>query len=161
MANPRFDSNKTLTARDIMATSLFTLREDQDVNDAIDGLLERRISGCPVLDANDRLVGVMSEKDCILALVRAFYHKLPSGTVADVMSKQVRSIPPSMDLLSIAQLFLQNHFRRLPVVDGEHLVGQISRRDLLTAISKVLRTNPHHEAATLYLSAIDAPPPID
>jgi CBS-domain-containing membrane protein len=147
--------DQTLLARDIMVRRVFTLRTEQDVYEAVDLLLGRDDSGAPVVNDAFELVGVLSEKDCISALMRAFTERLPASTVADAMTREVRTIRPDTDLLTIAHLFKNHAFRRLPVVDGRRLVGQVRRRELLTALASVLREDPHYEAALLYLSAVD------
>ena len=137
-----------------MARKLITVKADEDIYDAVSKLLKHKISGAPVVGEGKRLEGILSEKDCIRELVRGFYEQIPALTVGDAMTRKVASIDENTDLLTIADLFIKNSFRRVPVVDGERLVGQISRSDLLKAISKVLSDHPHHEAAGLYLSAL-------
>ena len=68
---------------------------------------------------------------------------------------------PNADMLNIAQMFLNSPYRRLPVLDGEKLIGQVSRRDLLEVAASILRPKPErHGAETLYLSPLSesAPP---
>lgn len=131
--------NKLPLVREYMATELLCLAPDRDIYDAVDFLLEHRISGAPVVDDAGLLVGVLSEKDCLKLLASGASHERPTGTVTDFMTRDVTTIPSSMDVYFAAGLFLKHVYRRLPVVDHGKLVGQISRRDILKAISERLR----------------------
>lgn len=147
--------SKPKVAADIMETKLVTLRPADDVFDAIERLLMHRISGAPVVDEEGRLVGVLSELDCIHRLVASAYDNDPTTTVERGMSSQLRTVEPDTDLLTVAHFFLNNAVRRLPVVDATgRLLGQISRRDLLRALDSVMRSSPQRERALLYLSAL-------
>ena len=143
-----------VAAREMMTARLTTVRADMRVLDAVRLLLKHRYSGAPVVDDGYRLVGMLSEKDCIQALLRAVDERLPSSLVADVMTRGVTTVTESTDLLTIAHMFTTQPLRRIPVVreDGV-LVGQISRRDLLEAAVRVWDDSPNREAAVLYLSA--------
>lgn len=126
-----------LIADDIMERDLITLRPEWDIFRAIETLLDRRISGAPVVDADGKLVGVLSEKDCLAILANDSYQALAGGVVEEYMTRAVTTIAPTMDIYSISGLFRQNHFRRVPVCDGGRLVGQVSRRDVLVGIRQM------------------------
>ncbi|TPV95656.1 MAG: CBS domain-containing protein [Myxococcales bacterium FL481] len=125
--------------REYMATELLKLEPDCDIYDAVDFLLEHRISGAPVVSPDGELVGVLSEKDCLKLLASGAGHERPVGQVSDYMTTVAVTIPSSMDIYFAAGIFLKHVYRRLPVVDNGRLVGQISRRDILKAISERLR----------------------
>lgn len=125
--------SKIPLAREFMATSLVTLRPEMAICDAISILLKHRVSGASVVDESNRLLGILSEKDCLRVFANGAFYQLTGGIVADYMSKDVTTIGPDDDLFKIADIFLKNSFRRLPVLEGERLVGQISRRDVLLA----------------------------
>jgi len=124
-------------AEDYMVKELVTVRPETDAYDAIGLLLKHRISGMPVVDEAGNLVGILSERDCLKTLLEAQYHNLPTALVKDLMSTETTTITPDTDILKVADLFLNERFRRLPVVDKGRLVGQISRRDVLRAIQEV------------------------
>lgn len=150
-----------LTARDMMTRKLVTVRQDLRVLDAVRMLLKNRVSGAPVVDESNRLIGMLSEKDCIHALLRAVAERLPSSLVADVMSTEVTTVDETTDLLTVAHLFVTRPLRRIPVLahDGR-LLGQISRRDLLRSAVDVWDEAPNRQAAVLYLSATGRRPPV-
>ncbi|MEL6123005.1 MAG: CBS domain-containing protein [Bacteroidota bacterium] len=121
-----------------MTRKLITFTPDIDIQDAIKSLLTNRISGAPVVDRSGRLVGMLSEKDCIRVLIDGDYNQRPTGqgTVSDYMSRRIKTLPASASIQDAAEEFLNSPYRRFPVLDGKKLVGQISRRDVLTAIDK-------------------------
>ncbi|MFT6146428.1 MAG: CBS domain-containing protein [Myxococcota bacterium] len=138
-----------------MAKRLYTVRPDSHIYDVVQQLVKRGFSGCPVVEGS-KLVGVLSEKDCIRALIRAVHDQLPPQRVSDVMTSDVITVSPSTPLLSAAHLFLQHPFRRLPVVEsGGRLLGQVSRRDLLKHAIQIFKVSGDRKAAFLYLSAVD------
>jgi len=137
------------TAKQYMTTDLITLEKDMNVYYAIGILLNNNISGAPVIDKNKKLIGILSEKDCLevfaessqidIALPSAI--SLGRGTVEQFMTKSISTIKADDDLYSVVDIFLKNNFRRLPVLQDEKLVGQISRRDILKAIKDITNNN--------------------
>lgn len=125
---------KTPKVRDYMATELTVLTPDMEINRAMHLLSDRQHSGAPVLDASQRLVGMLSSRDCLKAVLHASYYQQPGGTVGDYMSREVEELSPDLDLVTAAEHFVNSHFRRFPVVDEGQLVGQISRGDVLRAL---------------------------
>lgn len=123
--------------RDFMDKSFITLTPDMDVYRAIDIMLKGSITGAAVVDNKERLVGVLSEKDCLRTLIHGAYSSLPSGKVSDYMTTEVDTIHADLDIFTVADKFLNCTYRRLLVVEDNKLVGQITRRDLLRAIQKL------------------------
>jgi len=125
-----------------MATNLFTFSPDQGIDEAIDIMLEKRISGGPVLDSHGSLIGMLSERDCLKIMVDAAYLNYPAGrgTVGDYMTKDVKTIDINKDVLDAANLFLSGTVRRFPVVENGKLKGQISRRDIMKAARELKGT---------------------
>jgi len=126
-----------IKAADCMVRELVTVRPDTDAYDAIALLLKHRISGMPVVDESGRLVGMLSERDCLKTLLDSEYHNMPTAKVEDLMSTELKTIGPDTGIVEIASLFLHAPFRRLPVLDKGRLVGQVSRKDVLRAIQQM------------------------
>ncbi len=120
---------------DYMARELVTLGPEMEINRAMHVLLERRISGAPVVDAQGWLVGVLSKKDCLRAALQASYFREWGGTVADYMSREVATLEADLDIIEGVNAFLDSPYRRFPVLREGRLVGQVSRADLLRAMS--------------------------
>jgi CBS domain-containing protein len=125
-----------------------------DVFHAIEILLKRKISGAPVVDSDRNLVGVFSEASSMKVLIDAAYEGLPTNQVGAFMDQYPVTISPDTQLFSIIQIMINNDRRRLPVLEGTKLVGQISRRDIMREASKVLARKGDRESTLLYLSAL-------
>jgi CBS domain-containing protein len=127
------------TARDIMSKRLVTLKPNTPVMEAVRVLLRHKISGVPVVGDAGELLGVYSEFDCLRALANDEFledHE-EEETVGEHMTPRGHTIPPEMGLYRIAHAFVTLGVRRLPVLEGDRLVGQVSRRDVLRALDKL------------------------
>ncbi|HBW99586.1 MAG TPA: CBS domain-containing protein [Gammaproteobacteria bacterium] len=124
---------KSLKVRDSMSTHVITFAPNDSVVQAMATLLDKGISGAPVIDEDGSLIGILSEVDLIQVVVQDSYYDDPAGIVADFMQTQVECVGPDMDIFSLAQQFIGDHRRRYPVLENGQLVGQISRRDVLRA----------------------------
>lgn len=139
-------------AKQYMTADLITLEKDMNVYYAIGILLNNNISGAPVIDENKKLIGILSEKDCLEVFAESSQSDIaiPSaislgrGTVEQFMTKSISTIKADDDLYSVVDIFLKNNFRRLPVLEDEELVGQISRRDILKAIKDITNNNDNY-----------------
>ncbi len=123
------------TVEEFMDKTFVTLKKDMDVYHAVDILLDRGITSAVVVDDFNRIIGILSEKDCMTLLTKGHYHQLPSGKVSDFMTERVVTISGSTDIFKVADMFLKHFFRRLVVADEDNkMIGQITRRDLLKII---------------------------
>ena len=124
-----------------MATKLITFSPETLIGSAIQSFLENKISGAPVVDEKGNLVGMLSEKDCLWTLLESSYYNNLSGYVKDYMSTELTTINLYDSLSEVAQKFLDLRFRRFPVLQNGKLVGQISRRDVLKAVSNLIKND--------------------
>ena len=125
--------------RDYMDTVVQTLKPETQILDAVDFLLAKHVTGAPVVDEQNRVVGILTEKDCLNLLAAGSDADMPQGSVADFMTHEVQTIPPGMNVYFCAGLFMNTTVRRFPVVENDKLVGAITRFDILRAIQKNLR----------------------
>ena len=125
--------------RDHMDTQVPCLAPETDILDAVNFLLEHRVTGAPVIGSNGRLVGMLSERDCLKLLAKGIDANVPRGTVADFMTSEITAIPPDTDIYYAAGMFLASTVRRFPVVEDGKLVGAITRFDILRVIQAQLR----------------------
>ncbi len=144
-----------LCAGDVMTTRLVKLQPEQDVFQAVALLVKNKISGAPVVDTDGQLLGMFTERCCLEVLVDATYESLPSSEVGSFMIEDPVAIDENMQLLSVAQMFISQPIRRLPVLRDGKLVGQVSRRDVIRHAAKLIKPVNDRGSATLYLSALE------
>lgn len=132
-----------MQARQIMTTPVLTVRPETTVRDAAMLLLDNRITAAPVLDAEDELVGMVSEGDLVgdrfghdpRSQLRPVEDEPPGPqTVAEVMTTTVIALGASADAADLAQTMLSSDIRSIPIVEGSAVVGIVSRRDLLRTL---------------------------
>jgi len=129
----------TRTVAEIMVTDLVSFKPETNIHKALHTLVERRISGAPVIDAAGALVGMLSKRDCLKVVFSAAYHQDRGGPVSEYMSSDVQTLEADLDLVSCAKRFLDSPFRRFPIVRDGQLVGQVSRHDILKALAQDLK----------------------
>jgi len=120
-----------LTARDIMTEDVVTIRPTASVRSAIELLLSEQISGLPVVDENNKLVGIVTE---FALLATAYDNAITKDSVAQHMTTEVLTFDINDPIRKVADLFIVHRVRRAPVMDGGRIVGLISRRDVLKAV---------------------------
>lgn len=123
--------------KDYMARTIITFKPDTPVLDAVHTLVKNRIAGAPVVDDEGNLIGMLSELDCMKVALQAGYHSAYGGPVRDYMSEGVKTVNIDMSIVDLAQVFIDEGYRRFPVTDNNRLVGQISRRDVLRALEVI------------------------
>ncbi len=146
------------TAKDIMTEEVITIEPETSVEDAADLMSQYNVSGLPVLE-NGKLIGIVTEKDLIvkdkklhfpeyinliggiiyLESYKKFqeeFKKYIAVKVKDLMTKQVETISPDTPVSEIADLMSREEVNRLPVLDGDELVGIVTRGDLIKNMSK-------------------------
>lgn len=130
---------QSLLVKDYMIGDHLAFKPQTNVLDAIHKLLHHQLSGAPVADDAGKLVGFLSEKDCLRIALNSSYFDGRGGLVRDYMARDVLSLQGDANLVDAIELFISRPYRCLPVVDGERLIGQISRRDVLRAMEKLRR----------------------
>lgn len=125
------------TVREYMDRYVETISADMDIMDAVDFLLEKRVTGAIVVNSKGEVVGMLTEFDCLRLLTHGDAHaEAPAGKVKDFMKSDVQTIAPTIDIYYCAGLFMNVPFRRFPVVEKGRLVGAITRFDLLRAVRR-------------------------
>ncbi|SEJ71245.1 CBS domain-containing protein [Cyclobacterium xiamenense] len=132
-------SNQPILVSDYMSTNLVTFRPEDSIDFVIRMLTRKRISGAPVVDETGKLVGMISEGDCLKEIIKGQYTNTPKfpAAVAEHMTKDVRTLPPDISIFDAADRFLTLKIRRFPVVKDGNLIGQISVSDIVRAIPKL------------------------
>lgn len=132
-----------MQARQIMTQPVITVRPDTTIRQAASLLLEHRITAAPVVGTRGELVGIVSEGDLVLdrfghdprSQLRPVQEEPPGPqTVAEVMNRTVIVLTPSTDAADLAETMLARDIRSIPIVEGDTVVGIVSRRDLLRTL---------------------------
>ena len=128
-------SNKILLVSDIMTRDLVLFKKQQSIHEVMQKFIKYRISGGPVVDDAGKLIGVISEADCMKEISDSRYFNLPilDKTVAHFMTKDVDTIDANKTIFEAASMFFKTTRRRFLVLEKNQLVGQISRKDIVVA----------------------------
>lgn len=146
------------TARDIMTQNVVTVKKDQLISDLSKIFMENHFNGVPVLDNDEKVVGVVTQGDLIeqnknlhiptvIALFDAVLFlesekkfeddvkKLTGSKIEDIYHKNPITVSPDTDLNEITTLMAEKDVHTLPVLDGDKLVGIIGKRDIIRAMA--------------------------
>lgn len=132
----------TETAAYLMNTQVKTVPPEMSLADLVEFLISHEVSFAPVVrpdGARKLVVGIVGERDCMEHLAEDLFHgsPRPDRTVATVMKMHPVCVAPETDLFSLCSLFTHHRLRHAPVTDEDgHLLGVISRRDLLRSLEK-------------------------
>jgi len=129
------------TAAEFMTSRTWTVEAEMPVPEVIDYLLKHEISNVPVVVRDgdrQRLVGFISERDCLASLANESFYGDASQTetAKSIMRPHPVCVAPETELFSLASILISHGFRHLPVVTDGHLVGMVSRRDVLRSMNE-------------------------
>lgn len=141
-----------MKAKDIMTREVFFVRRETPLNEVVGLMAEKSISGVPVLENDNKIIGVISEKDflsrmgvtdtghfmgIILACLRGkecIAEPMMSKRAGDIMTSPAVTVGEDASLMEIADIFSGKNINRVPVVDRKgHLLGLVSRADIIRA----------------------------
>jgi CBS domain-containing protein len=143
-----------MKARDVMTSPVMTARPETPISDIASLLLEKRISGVPIVGDREEVVGIVSEGDLVRRVetgterkrsrwfealidpnIQAADYARSRGLCArDVMSREVISVTSETDLAEVARVLEVHRIKRVPVIDGGRLAGIVSRANLLRGL---------------------------
>lgn len=126
-----------ISVADYMTKRLVTLTKDTNVIDAIQKLLDHKITCAPVIDNRGHLIGMFSEKDGMEVFLESVYNQGMSGKVGDYMTVDPIKVDTEASIVDLAKKFQDSSVRSFPVFDNNELVGIISRTDLLKALTTI------------------------
>lgn len=171
-----------MRVHDVMTTTVVTITPDASFQEMVDLMIRLGVSGLPVVDAERRLVGMVTEADLIskeaygghrrraLEVVAdlvaggstRWVTKAKGSTAGEVMATNVLTVRPGETIEAAARRMVEGGVKRLPVVEGDRLVGIVARTDLLRAMHRAdddiaadvrllladpLRAPDHHEVS--------------
>lgn len=143
-----------MKVNEIMAKNITSLSSDTNAREALNLLMEKKISGLPVIDEKNKLVGMFTEKEVLAAVLPSYLEKvgrfiyqenpkavrhkivaLQAMKVKDIMRKEVVTVDEETTLCEVARIMLTQKARRLPVLDkAKEVVGIVSRGDVVKAL---------------------------
>jgi len=129
---------RSVELKDYMLLDPVKVKADEDVFEAIHKILSYKVSGICVVDEHNSLLGVLSELDCLKAILSSVYNENPCvGQVKDFMTTEVISVNMHDSIVDVATDMLEHKHRRRPVIDDEGiLIGQVTCRQLLGAVKE-------------------------
>jgi len=146
-----------MKAKDIMVTEVITVKQQATIEEIARVLVDNKISGVPVVDEADRLMGIVTEGDLlhketnprlpnavnILGAIIYYngverynedFKKLMAGQALHIMTDKVITVSGDEEIEEIAKIMLERGIKRLPVVEGDHIIGIISRADIVKCL---------------------------
>lgn len=148
-----------MNVTEFMTKDVTTCRDTQTVADAAKAMLDLGVSVMPILDSSDKLVGIVTQSDFIgreveiphalasikrlfgmdynLADVEDIYKKAKSKPLSEIMSKNLTTVTPDYSLTAVVELMMKKQLKRIPVCEGDKLVGIVTRKDILKAFESV------------------------
>lgn len=147
-----------MTAKDIMETQVISVSPDMEIKKAVTLLLDNHINGVPVVDDENRIVGLLCQSDLIfqqkeihmppiLTLLDSYIplvssqkleeelNKIAATRVEQAMVTDVTTVTADTPITEIANLMVEKHFHTIPVVDGMTVIGIIGKEDVLKTMS--------------------------
>lgn len=142
-AKPQKGSSENIRVSDYMSTNLVTFRPDQSVMEVMNTLIKKKISGGPVVNEKQELIGIISEGDCMKQISNSRYYNQPleNVKVEDHMATEIETIDGDMNVFDAADKFISSRRRRFPIVQEGKLVGLISQKDVLKAALELKGTS--------------------
>ncbi len=125
-----------LPVREVMTRQVVSVAADATVDQVIELLLRHQVSGLPVVDDEQRLLGVVTEFDLLEAL---YDHEIGDQPVSAHMTRDPLCVEDDTPLVTVADVMLTSRVRRLPVVRDGRLAGLVSRHDLIRVIQELRR----------------------
>ncbi len=126
---------RSITVADCMTRRVVSLAPDMEVVEAIRILLKHKVTAAPVLDSEHKLVGILSESDCLAATLTSSYYSQDFGLVSEYMTASVMSAGEEDSVLDVYERFMKQRAVRVPVLDEQgRLVGILSPKDLMRAV---------------------------
>ncbi|MGV7221265.1 MAG: CBS domain-containing protein [Nitrospinales bacterium] len=148
-----------VNAKDIMTTKFISVKKDMLIEDLSKHFIEHRVNGFPVVDENDELIGVVTEKDLIeqnknlhmptvIALFDAVIYlesgknfkdevnKFTGTRVSDILTSNPTTVSPETPIVEVASIMANKDIHTLPVVNKNTIVGVIGKIDLIKGLAK-------------------------
>ncbi|VAW02119.1 hypothetical protein MNBD_ACTINO01-1503 [hydrothermal vent metagenome] len=122
--------------RDLMTTDVVAVAPTTSVRDAARMMFRYRVSGLPVVDPDDHVLGIITEGDFLAMEVERAEKGTAPETVEEVMSHSVLTVEPGLEVIEAARFMNTNDVKRVLVVEDNRMVGIISRFDIVAGFTR-------------------------
>lgn len=126
----------SILVKDYMQANVQAIKADTSVREVVEHLLRWNVTGAPVVDSAMRVIGFVSEQDCMKEMLNSVFYAENSASVISIMRRDVLIVTPDTSILEIAETMLGNKPKNYPVVERGKLVGLINRRHILQALKQ-------------------------
>lgn len=123
-----------LKVSDYMQAKPIAVKCGTPLSGVVEILLKYHLTGAPVVDGNNQVVGFVSEQDCLAPLLQSSYYCEGEQVVDEVMFKEVLTVTPGSSIVDLAKAMEGNKPKIYPVVEAGKLLGSISRQQVLRAL---------------------------
>ena len=123
-----------IRAKNVMSRKITTVTEGVHIKHVMRLLAEKKITGVPVVSEDMHLLGIITEKDILKALL--YGKDVKSKTAGELMTSHLITFEEDEDLMTIFRTLVEGNFRRVPILSDGKLTGIISRRDIINYLSK-------------------------
>ena len=132
-------SLENILVKDYMSKEIISFHKSDSIFEVKRVLLEKKISGAPVISKSGKLIGIISETDIMKQIIDSKYFNMPMSrtTVSKYMTKNVDYISPNETIFDAAEKFLRLKRKRFPVMESNRILGIISRVDIIAAALKI------------------------
>lgn len=124
----------SILVKDYMDRNTCAIPVTSNIKDAVEAMLRGGVIGMPVIDQEKKLVGYISEQDCMKEMLNDTFYCAESPSITKVMSSEVLSVTPDTSILEIAESMLDRRPKNYPVVNEGKLIGIINRSHVLKAL---------------------------
>ncbi|CAM3538177.1 CBS domain-containing protein [Parendozoicomonas haliclonae] len=126
---------RSIKVQDCMTRAVVTVKPDMDIVEGLRILLRNDITAVPVLDNDGKLVGILSETDCLAGTLSGSYYSQESNVVSEFMARNVVTASPSDSIIDIYEKCMAKNAQRVPVLDETGKIeGMLSPKDLMAAV---------------------------
>ncbi|MFE0020855.1 HPP family protein [Amycolatopsis sp. NPDC059021] len=144
-----------MRARDVMTSPVITVDPSTTAKEAAEILSSRGFTALPVVDGDDRLIGIVTEADLIRDRVPADprrrggeRHTAPEPAVGGVMTTPATGMSPGTDVADLTRALVDSGIRAMPIVDGAKVIGIVTRGDIVRVLARedraILNDVRHH-----------------
>jgi CBS domain-containing protein len=124
----------SILVSDFMDNNPHAVSASTSIKEAVTIMLKAGVIGVPVIDNDKKLIGYLSEQDCVKDMLNSAFYSEEPGPVSGAMQTNVLSVTPETSIVEIAQTIMTNRPKNYPVESNGELVGIISRSDVLRAL---------------------------